>query len=218
MAEPTPNSDPQGATPNGSPPTPAMGKPGQGATPEPLSHEDALKELESLKAQLSKVNNESKEHRLKAKELDELKKQIELEKLNETERLQKQYADLQSQHTTATRAYQERIVRYEVERVAASLGIIDTDAAVKLIDWSELKHDDDGVPENAKELLEKLLKEKPYLAGKATPTQQQGNPRIPAMNPGRSQIASPTRGQPGRLPRLTDPGIFVPPGTAYRQQ
>ena len=165
--------------------------PGTGETPgtkQPqLSIEDALKEIESLKTALKKTNSESAGHRLKAKELDELKAQIEAEKLSETEKLQKKISDLQSQHDTLTRQQQERIVSYEVRLQAASMGVVDPDAAARLLDWSEIDYDDNGSPTNVEDLLKKLLKSKPYLAGKQSASSTSGG----ATNPPRSQSTAP---------------------------
>lgn len=206
--DPTTPASPQAGDPAA--PQPQAGD----TTPEPQAGDGETISLEAAK----KLRSEAAALRARLKKFEDEEKARADAQLSEQERLKKQLAETQSQHDTMQRQYQERIVRYEVQSVAASLGIIDVDAAAKLIDWSELEYDDDGNPKNAKAVLEKLLKDKPYLAGKAPTQQQQGNPRIPPMNPGRSQITPPTRGQPGRLPRLTDPGIFVPPGTAYWQQ
>lgn len=167
----------------------------QGETPTPpatdetsgTNHEDTTKELESLKKALAKANAEAASHRHKAKELDELKARIEAEKLSETERLQKQVADLQRTHDDFQRATQERTITYEVKLRAAQAGIVDPDAAAKLLDWSEIEFDDNGSPSNVNELLGQLLKAKPYLAGKAVVASPPGG----ATNPSRSQSQAP---------------------------
>lgn len=124
--------------------------------------------------------------------------------LSELERTKKQHAELQAKHDTYTKQMHERVVRYEVERQASKLGIIDPEAASKLMDWSELEYDESGNPTNAEKLLEKLLKHKPYLAPKQetpanNPPARGGTPVIPAMNPGRSNIAPPDALPPGKL-------------------
>ncbi len=149
----------QGETPNSS-----VTDETSGTTTKPA---DTLKELESLRKALKKANDEAASHRHKAKELDELKAQIEAEKLSETERLQKQLAELQRTHDDHLRTTQERTVTYEVQLQAARMGIVDPGAAAKLLDWSELEFDDNGAPSNVNALLGQLLEAKPYLAGKA---------------------------------------------------
>lgn len=150
--------------------------------------DDAVqKELESLKKALKKANDESKEHRLKAKELDELKAKIQAEQLSEKEKLEKKLADLQRSHDDAARAHQERIINYEVQLKAAQLGIADPSDAVKLLDWSEIEYDDNGSPTNVQELLKSLLKAKPYLAAQTKTTPTSGG----ATNPPRSASTAP---------------------------
>lgn len=219
---------------------PATGTAPGGATPPAATPtvEELLKELAELKHAHGNAKEEVERHRKKLStfekaeaEREQAKKAAEEAQLSELEKLNKRYAELQSQHTEYSRQMQERVVRYEVEKQARALGIIDEDAAAKLLDWSELEYDDSGTPHNAKKLLEKLIKNKPYLA---PPVQQQQTPNAqqpplqgsarqqapltPAMNPGRTQIAQPGSNPPGRIPRLSDRGIFVPPGTPSKYQ
>lgn len=172
--------DPQGATPTTS---------GTGETPgtNQPTHEDALKELESLRRALQKANNEAKEHRLKAKELDELKQQLETEKLSEKEKLEKRLAELQKQHEGYRLQTQDRLVSAELRSQAAALGFADPSDAVKMLDRAALEFDEDGTPKNAADLLKELLKAKPYLAGKQQGGQTSGGP----TNPSRSQSQTP---------------------------
>lgn len=157
-----------------------------GETPEakPTSIEDALKELESLKKALAKANNEAATHRHKAKELDDLKAAAEADKLSETERLQKQVADLQAKHDAAIEAAQARTVGYEVRLQAAALGM-NTTAATRLLDMSEVEYGEDGSPTNIEALLKALLKEMPFLAGRSAAPSSGG-----ATNPSRSQSSA----------------------------
>jgi hypothetical protein len=48
---------------------------------------------------------------------------------------------------------------------AQKVGIIDADAAFKLLDKKQLEYGEDGLPTNTEALLKTLLAEKPYLAG-----------------------------------------------------
>jgi len=185
-----PNIPNSGETP-GAGPTEMVPLQNAGETPgsnQPSSPtvEDALKQIADLQAALKKANTESATHRHKAKELDDLKAKIEAEKLSETEKLQKQLSTLQSQHDLALRQSQERAVGYEVRLQAAQMGIVDPDAAAKLLDWSELEYDEDGSPKNVATLLKELLKKKPYLIGKV-PTPTSGG----ATNPSRSSTNAP---------------------------
>src|ERR1700730_8286393 len=93
----TPNTDTsQGETPT----TTATGET-PGATATLQSIEDAQKEIERLTAALKRANAEAKEHRVKASELDKLKAEAEAATLTETQKLQKQLAELQKAHESA---------------------------------------------------------------------------------------------------------------------
>jgi hypothetical protein len=161
MPEDTTSADAQAA--NADPAQAATSSNAQAATDtEPVSLEDARK----LRSEARAMRDRLKAAESSAKELADLKAKLEADKLTETERWQKQATDLQSKYDSDTSALTERIVRYEVERQAAKLGIIDPDAAAQLIDWDALEYDEDGTPKNADALLKDLLKSKPYLAGK----------------------------------------------------
>jgi hypothetical protein len=217
---------PQDVTSSGNEPQPETGTTPQqqGVTPEPqkqpsLSAEELQKKIAELEHSLKNKSEEAKRHYSRLSEFEKAEKERQDAQLSEIERTKKQHAELQAQHSAYQQQMQDRLVRYELEKQAHTLGIIDPDAAARLLDRSELEYDDDGVPTNAKALLEKLLKNKPYLAP-AKPTQnesQQGNnqqqqptparaqnPTLPAMNPGRSQIAQPGQTTPGKPVRLSD--------------
>lgn len=153
------------------------------------SLDDLSRELETVRSALKKANAEAAKHRKDAKELAAFKEQIESEKLSQQEKLEKKLADLQKTHDDHLLRTQERIVTTEIRAQAASLGFADLSDAIRLIDRSELEYDDDGAPTNAKEVLESLLKAKPYLAPK-----QQGKPApaVSATNPSRSQSSNAT--------------------------
>jgi hypothetical protein len=181
------------------------------STPEPLAG-DGTEHISLDEAR--KLRSEAQSLRKRMKAFEDAEQAARDAQLSEVERTKAQHAKLQAEHETYKRASQERLVRYEVAMHAQRLGIIHPDAAAKLLDWSELEYDDDGIPKNADKLLEKLLKQMPYLAHAATPapapapvpqaTPAPTTPTIPAMNPGRSSIPS-----PGLQPGQTQ-GKFVP--------
>ena len=53
----------------------------------------------------------------------------------------------------------------EIVSESARLGIVDADAAYKLLDKTAIEYDEAGKPRNVEALLRELLKSKPYLAG-----------------------------------------------------
>jgi hypothetical protein len=202
MPEDTTPGVPPAGTPGSTPAPAATTTPSEPqAGDEPISLEEARK-----------LRREAQTLRQKLKGFEDEKAAADAAKLTETERLQKQHTELQSKYESDTEALVERLVRYEVERIALKVGVRPeaVEDAAKLIDWSELEFDDDGMPQNAEKLLEKLLKNKRYLAAEqpVQNTQQQpakpGTPAIPAMNPGRTSIQQPGQTTPGKIPRVTD--------------
>src|SRR5579875_1764872 len=190
--------------------TPAEPQAGEPQSNEPISLEEAKK----LRSEAQALRKREKDIAAQLKAYQD-KEQAERDaQLSEVERAKKQYADLQARHEQEVANYRERLVRYEVERTALSLNIVDPDAAARLIDWSELEFDEDGTPRNARKLLEQLVKAKPYLI-KAEPPQQAAPtpaqsaptppvPAVPAMNPGRAQITPPSQLPTGRIPSLSE--------------
>lgn len=75
-----------------------------------------------------------------------------------------------------------RVVKSEVKVAAVAAGIIDPDAAYLFVK-DAVKLNDAGDPENLKELLEALVKEKPYLVGQAGGNGGGGS----TTNPGRER-------------------------------
>ena len=128
-------------------------------------------------------------------------------KLSEVERASKRAAEAERQLADRTRAFQERIISSDIQLNAAKLGIIDPDAAAKLLDWSGLEYDEDGLPTNAAALLEQLLVSKPYLRGASAnagaPVAQQ-LAQASQQTPAQAQIA------PTNAARTTGPVGITP--------
>lgn len=155
-----------------------------GSTTEP-SAEEVKQELERLKASLKRANAEAKEHRVKAEELDRLKAEAEAAKLSESEKTQKKLADLQAQYDATLREKQELATSAEIRVQAMQMGM-DAKAASKLLDQGAIERDEQGNPTNVQELLKELVKEYPFLLGKAAPPSSGG-----ATNPPRSASTAP---------------------------
>ncbi len=62
----------------------------------------------------------------------------------------------------------ETVTRMEIERQARKLGIVDEDAAHRLLDAARIEYDGDGKPANIETLLKDLAKAKPYLVAQAS--------------------------------------------------
>lgn len=71
----------------------------------------------------------------------------------------------------------ELVVQSGVTTIANRLGIIDPDAAYRLLDKSAIEYDENGQAKNIEPLLVSMLKDRPYLTGKGAS----------AMNPGRTR-------------------------------
>ena len=155
-----------------------------------MSLEQALVELEKARKALKDTNAESAGRRKRLEELETAEQARQTASLTETEKqakaaeaLKQQAADLQKQLEVVQRESQERTIRYEVMLKASNMGIIDLDAATKLMDWQELEFNEDGTPKNIDSVLKKLIKDRPYLSkqdtkspGMGTPAQKQRAP------------------------------------------
>lgn len=140
---------------------------------------------EDYERMLADLRRENASHRTKLKKFEEDEAKRNESQLTEQQKLEAKLAKLQSDHDNATRTLQERTVNYEVRLQAATMGIVDPDAAAKLLDWTELAYDDNGAPTNVEALLKALLKAKPYLASKAAQPTSGG-----ATNPSRAQTGA----------------------------
>jgi hypothetical protein len=131
---------------------------------------------------VKKLRAEAAEYRKRLRELEQTVKQHEEAKLSETERLQKRLAELEREQAAWQRERQERTLKYETMLAASRLGIVDPEAAYRLLDMSKLEFDEDGNPTNLDKALQELLKARPYLAG--YPVASSGSP----TNPSRSAV------------------------------
>ena len=160
---------------------------------------------------ITELRKENAAARKRIETFEALQKEAELAKLGETEKLQKQNADLQERQEALAAELFEARVHQEVGRLASKFNFLisaDTLARMLLLDDDAIEFEG-SKPTNIEKLLEKLAKAEPELvkplpAAPGTP----GNPALPAMNPGRSSIQSPGATTPGRIPSLTDPSIW----------
>jgi len=127
---------------------------------------------------VKQLRREAAEYRKKLRDLEQTVKQHEEAKLPESERLQKRLAELEREQANYQRERQERTLKYETMLAASKLGIVDPEAAYKLLDLTRIEFDEDGTPRNIEAALKELLKAKPYLA--AQPAASSGSPTNPA--------------------------------------
>lgn len=85
--------------------------------------------------------------------------------MSELQKAQERAAQLEKQLADAAEKQKALVTQNDIAAKAAKLGIIDPDAAYRLLDTSKLEYAEDGKPSNTEVLLQALLKDKPYLAG-----------------------------------------------------
>lgn len=168
--------NPQGQEPTTPPAEPQAGEP------------KPSKSAEDYERMIADLRKENAGHRTKLKKFEDDEAKRTEAQLSEQEKKDKRYADLQKAHDDALRSHQEYRINSEVRIQAAQMGFADIADATRLLDWSEITYDEDGTPNNVKDLLTKLLKAKPYLAGKpALPAPTAGG----ATSPARSTTSGP---------------------------
>jgi len=111
------------------------------------------------------LRREAAEYRKRLRELEAKAKADEDAKLTETERLQAKVAEYERLHADHERERQEWALRRAVDTTAAKLGIIDADAAYKLLDLAKLEFAESGAPRNLDRVLSELVSQRPYLVG-----------------------------------------------------
>jgi DNA-binding GntR family transcriptional regulator len=115
-------------------------------------------------------------------DLGELKKLVQQKRAaedaekSELAKAQERASELEKRLAEAAEKQKALSTLSDITAKAARLGIVDPDAAYKLLNRSAIEYGDDGVPTNTEALLVALLKEKPYLAGSGSS----------AMNPGKT--------------------------------
>lgn len=95
-------------------------------------------------------------------------------------------SDHEATHKTALEAAEKNakqmLLRAEVRALAAELGAVDADVVWQLADLSKAQIADDGKVTGVKEVIEALLKDKPFL--KAATAGKSGGVGAPGGNPG----------------------------------
>lgn len=161
--------DSKGQEPQDGGQDPTASDTGQGTTGSQGTSDQQQLEPERFDAEYVKgLRKEAASHRTRVRELEAKLKEHEDAKLSETEKLQKRVAELEAQ----AQAHGEERLRYEVMLAAEKLGIVDSDAAYRLLDRDSLE---DGKVEEA---LRKLAAAKPYLVSRSSG----GSPTNPARS------------------------------------
>lgn len=160
---PTPNPNPNPAPAEGTPPpivTPPPSPPVPAPAPATVSAEE-----------YARIQREHADYAKRLAEFEKEKKVREEADLSEKEKLERRLVEQEKRQAEL----EQQLRSKEIQILAGKLGIVDPEAAEKLIDWTKVES-----TESAREAaLKDLLKNKTYLAG--TP----GSGPTQPTNPGR---------------------------------
>ncbi len=143
-------------------------------------------QLEAIKAEqqrtaaaLKKANRESASRRKKLEAFEQQEEERKQAEMSELEKAQQEIADLKQDQQAKETAFNEQLIRLDIQSKAAQLGFVSLDDAVQLVDKSDIVLNDDGEIEGVEEALKTLAKDKPYLlSGDAPP------PKAPNLDSG----------------------------------
>jgi hypothetical protein len=107
-----------------------------------------------------KLRAEAADYRKRLRDLEGRVKTEEETRLPEHDRLQKRLSEVERQSTEYQQTLKDRTLRYEVMLAANKLGIVDPDAAFKLLDVASLEFDEAGNPREVEKALKAGLKKK----------------------------------------------------------
>lgn len=137
------------------------GSPQQGSGTSAQQQSQQQQQTESRIAELTKqiedLRKESAAHRTKAKEAED-------SKLSETEKLQKQIAELTEKVSSAETERRQRTVADQVSAAGKKAGALYPDTLHKILD---LELGDDGMPKNLDSAIAKARKDYPAMFGAA---------------------------------------------------
>jgi hypothetical protein len=145
--------------PGETPPTPASETPAGDYAAELAA---ARAETARTQAALKAANAESAERRVKLKELEEAEEARRQSELSELEKAQEQIEALKRSQADQQAATQSAMIKAEARTQAAMMGFNNPDDAFYLVNLDSVTVAD-GEVTGAKEALEALAKEKPYL-------------------------------------------------------
>lgn len=114
---------------------------------------------------VKQLRAEAASYRKRLADLEAKAKQDEDAKLSEADQLKKKLAELEAAAAQSAKVRQEQTTRYEVMLAASKLGIVDPDAAYRLLDQSTLEYGEDGAPKNIEAALKAMVGGKPWLVG-----------------------------------------------------
>lgn len=120
-----------------------------------------------------KLRAEAAEYRRKLRELENKTREDEEKKVSEQENLQKRLTEYERKEAELQQTLRTKTLEYEVKLCAVQLGIVDPEAAYRLLDIEQIEYDKDGNPSNIEKVVKELISKKPYLVNSmpsASPT------------------------------------------------
>ncbi len=161
-----PENDGQGATPNATDATSGQTEGQQTSSTQSTDNTEPTDEV--LKEAGRKAIQAEREARRAAQEkvrtLEAELEALKTKDLPEGERIKAENARLKEKLDLLEKEQKDQEVRFEVTRLAAKLGIVDTDVALLLLQRDEaIEFDKEGRPTNVEAALKVLVKDKPYL-------------------------------------------------------
>lgn len=161
--------------------------------PDETSVQETTNDQESIEgsdqgSQLSieevrKLRRENQGLRKRLHEAEAAEQQRKEADMTEVERLKKQLGDYQQKETQWASEKRNLALRQAIQGEAAKQGIVDPDAAYRLLDVDLFEVGDDGIPQGIDKAVQELLKSKPYLKGTAMSPMSPTNPANPGRQP-----------------------------------
>lgn len=135
--------------------------------------------LEELQSQLKKRDRENAGLRGELKKREDAIKAHETAQMSEQEKLTARNKELEDSLKAKDQELSQTALRSATYAAAARLGFQDPEDGYRLINAADVVTDGEGRPTNLDELLQEVLKAKPYLGSGSTPP-----PRTGTSNPG----------------------------------
>lgn len=159
-----PGQAPTETPPGGAPPA----DPPAGTAPE-ISVKPPDGEPKTFDAEyVSKLRSEAASHRTELKKTQDELKKLQDAQLSEQEKTAKRATDAEALVQATEAKLRERTVRAEVKLAAQAMGVVDPDAAYRLLELDQITFNDDGEPTNIEKLLKDMAAKRPYLLGGGT--------------------------------------------------
>jgi hypothetical protein len=147
--------------------------------PDELPKADELPDW--AQKEIDKLRKENAANRVKAKEAEDRAAKA---AMTEEERRKAEAQENDKKLTAAEQRAHNFALQLSVERQARKMGIVDEEAAFRLLDASKVEFDDAGNPTNVEALLGELVKARTWLLGGGEAKPTGGNPSAPPKKRG----------------------------------